>query len=103
LLSIGLRVERSRHIRKDEGRSAAVSPGVLEQRCLGRSHGARPTRFPALSGVGRLGNGIQPYSENKELRSRDRFERYAIPESFNSPRELVGEMCSSMVVKVIGS
>jgi hypothetical protein len=44
----------------------------------------------------------QSYSENKELRRRDRFERHAIAESFNSSRELVDEMCSPMVVKVMG-
>src|SRR5919108_3854430 len=44
----------------------------------------------------------QSYSENKELRSRDRFESHAIAESFNPPRELVDEMCSPMVVNVIG-
>ena len=49
-----------------------------------------------------LRSSVQTYSENKELCSRDRFERHVIPESFNPPRELVGEMCSSMVVKVIG-
>jgi hypothetical protein len=44
----------------------------------------------------------QPYSANKELRSRDRFEGDPIPQPLNPPRELVDEMGSPMVVKVIG-
>jgi hypothetical protein len=44
----------------------------------------------------------QPYSENKELCGRDRFESDPIAQPLNAPRELVDEMGLSTIINVMG-